>query len=239
MNVDGVVDETTITGPFTFTSPTIYVAYVSAHAMDACSTWGLRSGGVIPVEASELSSVVFFDPNETRTGMEWVHAQASRRHRRLGEGETYITITGSIHGGAGRPINFLHFQEPVPAEAYFRQGPDCLHWDIFRGDCATITYGRYRPRIALPRALRSIDPSWESCHMANWQYGIPDPPIALPLNTESQLSLPIITRISSVISHSPTAEPAANAKSPAPKRRHQMLNYQAQQHYLTLQNPPR
>jgi hypothetical protein len=217
MKVDGVVDETIITGPFTFTSPTVYMAYASAYAMDACSTLGLRREGVIPVEASDLSSVVFFEPNESRTGMEWVHAQASRRHIPFGEGKSVFTVTDTIYGGAGRPINFLHFQEPVPAEAYFRQAPDCLQWDLSNGDCATITYGRYRPRIVLPVALRSIDPSWASCSLIDWNKGIPDPPIALPLNTESQLSLPIITRISSIISHSPTAEPAANLKSPALK----------------------
>lgn len=85
-----------------------------------------------------------------------------------------MTVVGSV---TYMPLTLLNFQEPVPAEACYRQALDCQHWDGGYGDCGTITYGRYRPSIRFPSAASYFGPEWRSCRpiiLEGW--GLRDPP---------------------------------------------------------------
>jgi hypothetical protein len=118
-------DKTVIKGPFTFISPIVYLEYDTALAINLCSTLGTRTASVIPVPAEAFESVAWSDLNETVAGVEWARSRASLPII-TEKGLQNITLVRSV---TNRPLTLLNFQEPVPAEAYYRQALDCRHWD--------------------------------------------------------------------------------------------------------------
>src|ERR1700760_2281952 len=185
------MDVATLTGPFTFTSPTVYLAYGSVVAFNICSTKAKYSGGVVPIKHPErLRSARYTMDSETWTGdqIEWARAQSRNpyasdppdwHHQWIFIRESYrpdvethlagylidrVMYTFSLTSAiplftrtwrySTYPINFAHFQEPIPAALYFRQAIDCHTWDHYHGDCGTITYDRYHPPIDVPSELR-------------------------------------------------------------------------------------
>jgi hypothetical protein len=157
--------------------------------INLCSTLGTSTAGVIAVATKAIQSVAWSDLNETVTGVECARSRASLPIL-TGKRLQNITLVGSI---SYRPWTLLNFQEPVPAEAYYRQSLDYQQWDDGYGDRGTITYGGYRPSIRFSKAESYFDLEWRSCRpliLEGW--GLRDPPVALSMVEDGSISTPIV-----------------------------------------------
>jgi hypothetical protein len=140
---------TAMFGTHTLTSPSVYVSFQTAYALNDCGqTVGkARPGALLPMDPQSLSTML--------------------------AGYDYFEVTS---GGtqsrfyASAPFNYNDFTGPVPVSVYTQQ-PSCL-----AQGCYTI-YSDYRPQLVLPPQIRSMDPAWENCAL-DWR-GSWDPPIAL------------------------------------------------------------
>src|SRR5207244_3386708 len=68
------------------------------------------------------------------------------------------------------PFDFADLEEPYPWSAW-KGTPDCVI-----NKCNSIN-GSYNPWIAVPEAIRRLDPKWATCDLS--LYGLYDPPRAL------------------------------------------------------------
>ena len=125
---------------FTFTSPTIYVAFTSLEASDGC---GLRGIGTIP------TTTLAFSPGELST------------------------VEGHLLGP--------HYSSPGPSATKVFNFADlpCPPQSVMEADwCKPAPGEPYRPLLAFPSKLRSLDPWWEDCTDTYWFTGL-DPPKVL------------------------------------------------------------
>jgi hypothetical protein len=138
----GYVSPYTLTGPFTFTSPTIYLAHRHVKARYTViepseesvnsdligTTTDLRGPGVLAVDAKSIWSLRKF-PRNTMSGVEFAHLVANGKYDPgWGMEEPFMQI---------RPMNFAHLKNPVPAsEFYEARSEDCFGQQTH---CATIT----------------------------------------------------------------------------------------------------
>jgi hypothetical protein len=174
--------KTTLKGPFTFTSPTIYLAHnpilMSTFTRDdrvenntfSWSTSVLRTAGVIALGADEVYSL-----RESRTdaaqisGLEYARLIASGKYQPTMRMQDYSGLRMAS-------IDFGHLQDPVPASVYYdARFLDC--WgSLKQTHCATITDGSYRPLLLLKDTVwKSMIGDWDYCV----RHLIVDPPTAL------------------------------------------------------------
>jgi hypothetical protein len=177
-------------GPFTFTSPTIYLAhhpltfaYVDIMMEEyIISSMSVRPAGIIELKPTDVYSMVPKHPIN-RNYTEYVSLVANGK------------FTEKVPMMTTVPLNFGDLQDPVPAKAFFdaRWG-DC--WGE-QSHCRTITDGNYRPQLVISSSVwgtKSVA-TYGKCLMPN----LVDPPIALtPIGAgaleEGGPSLPSIRR---------------------------------------------
>lgn len=142
----------------TLTSPSVYISFRTAYAIDDCgSQVGNRyPGAILALNQTDLSSVY---------GL---------------YGTMYSTIidplapvqTMSTPYLKAAPFDLADLNWPVPVSAYMNQPKFALGREIF-----SVVFDDYRPILAVPPQIRSIDPAWNKCAL-DWE-GLYDPPKAL------------------------------------------------------------
>jgi hypothetical protein len=171
------ITRSTMKGPFTFTSPTIYLAH---HPMTFGYTneveprsyseanWSVRPAGVIGLKSADVSSVVPLHPtynNDT----EYASLVANGKFK-APPTKMWTTL----------PVNFADLQDPVPARQYFD-----ARWEDCWGEqthCGTITDDSYRPQLVIASSVWGTvsDPIYGKCFMPL----LVDPPLALSAITD-------------------------------------------------------
>jgi hypothetical protein len=182
-----------LTGPFTFTSPTVYLAHhriigsvainTSNSSKTEWSTTLIRSAGVMPLNANQVYSVRPPRTNVVQTpGLTYAQLIASGIYNPVQNPTSDLGIL---------PFDFGHMENPVPASVYYdARSFDC--WGkLHQAHCGTITDDEYRPQLAFTQAAwKSIVSDWYDCQRP----GLVDPPIALiPAHTISTPELPRYT----------------------------------------------
>jgi hypothetical protein len=188
----------TLSGTWTFTSPTVYVVHrpMTANILFESITFG--DGGFTTVKASTVPvpfrpSGVFGVKETDLTLLHPVHRNQRVKNgveyaRQIANGEFQPMMTSrwpfDLYTAlvSARPFNPLDIQEPIPASNYF-DGKNEECWGI-QSHCRTITADYYRPHIAINRrAFESLLPkSALTYNSVDWQCTIPtliDPPIAI------------------------------------------------------------
>jgi hypothetical protein len=179
----------TMKGPFTFTSPTIYVAHheitfsyediialPNAGPLDTGHKYALglpdvessvRPAGILAMHSTDVSSI---RANRRTDLNEFAYASlvASGKYRpeENGQGSDMASYV---------PFNFADLQDPVPASAYLdARAEDCWYE---QSHCQTLTDGNYRPRLVLAsKAWKSYSRvNYDDCIIPN----LVDPPVAL------------------------------------------------------------
>jgi hypothetical protein len=166
------INRSTMKGPFTFTSPTIYLAHhaitfdysneVEPRSFSAASR-SVRPAGVIGLKSADVSSVVPLHPtynNDT----EYASLVANGKFK-----QPPIQMWTTV------PLNFADLDDPVPARPYFD-----ARWEDCWGEqthCGTITDGNYRPRLVISASVWGTvsGPMSDICFMPQ----LVDPPLAL------------------------------------------------------------
>jgi hypothetical protein len=157
---DGTLGSSIMTGSFTFTSPTVYLAYRPIYRTIITSpVWTewpesvdirhtlTMPGGIIPLNATDVSS---WRPNKSMTvnGVEFAQLVAN------GSFQTIFSQWRSTKTSEAVPLDFRDLQSPVPASVYYDvHKHDC--WGK-QTHCKTITEGAYRPQ------LKIADKAWVS-----------------------------------------------------------------------------
>lgn len=138
----------------TLTSPSVYLEYKTAYAVDGCSqkVGGHYPGALLALDPEDLYSIDarldYFIITTTIAHVE--HTTSFYQHLKM----DYSHLTGLPDG-----------------EAY--QGmPMCV-----ASGCGIITPSLFHPQLVLPTQIRGMDPAWASCGV-DWR-GSWDPPIAL------------------------------------------------------------
>ena len=168
-----VIPSSVMTGRFTFTSPSAYIAYDKIAALGACpparSTY---TNNIITLHPSEVSSVV--------------------RNQACSE----LVCGGTADFFTTRPFNFADLHGDVPASAYFHtRAPNDNVTIKAEDDVAfltqklnsTIVQSAYFPFLALPTQVRDLDPGFSKClpfqrppgNVILYHPGYWDPPIVL------------------------------------------------------------
>jgi hypothetical protein len=160
-------------GPFTFTSPFIYLAYrpmTFAHfggiISDILTTsLSTRSAGILTLRPTDMSSLV---PAYTNYQNETEYASLVANGKfTKNEDLIYERLPPKT-----MPFNFADLQDPVPARAYFdARTHDC--WGK-QSHCGTITDDSYRPRLLVASKLWSTFKD-SSCEIPD----LVDPPMVL------------------------------------------------------------
>ena len=170
---------TQIVGNQTLTYPTIYLSYSALSASDDCGSVGTsRMGAIVPIPLDEIYLVSFADL--------------------VGEGYNggWLPMSSPLDLGALPP-------NPLPPANYLEQ-TDCPHM------CPTsyiLDDWPYAPQIALPRALRTLEPAWASC--GGYLGGSYDPPTAL--GPAPALATPTLPVFASSATPPSTASPTVTA----------------------------
>jgi hypothetical protein len=196
----------TLTGPFYFTSPTVYLAHQGfvagkkSHALewrdeDPERDRNYNFGGAVAVAAG----IQTLKPDDVFS----VRPRLQNVFNGSGTEYAHLVAKGTFdRDGAENAIahDYLQFdygnlQNPVPASLYYDARPDC--WGSNQTHCATITDDTYRPSLAFKRSVwGSIGVGWDACLRPR----MVDPPIALRPIDEQFASLvmprPPITALS-------------------------------------------
>lgn len=147
----------------TLTSPTVYIEFQTAYAINACGTTVGKPhpGAILALDPKSLKSV-------------------------LGNYDRYeVTLSGSSTstGYMWSYFNFRDLSGFVPPSAYAAQ-PSCIV-----DGCYTIYNDEYRPVLVVPSEIRALDPAWKTCGL-DWQ-GLWDPPKTLkPAATIDSITTP-------------------------------------------------
>jgi hypothetical protein len=191
------IKASTMTGNFTFVSPTIYLAH---HAITAAlerdrggfgvgswETMSLTKAGIIalhPTDVYSLSPVLPSALAQNKTRYAQLVAQGKFDHR-LPLLMDYISTETYPH--TTKPFNFDHLRELVPADVYFdARAEDC--WGK-QTHCGTITDGTYRPRLYIKGNY------WQKMLPKDFDCAAPalvDPPLALSRISDSETQKPRI-----------------------------------------------
>ena len=213
------VEPYTLSGPFTLTWPSVYVAhrpltldidteiYVqvtntalntslyfdSIYLSGKTSTGGILTEGLFALNSDQVFSSIAPHPlDATVSGVEYAqHVAQGRFH--YGAREDYSKAF---------PLNFGHLVDPVPAGVYFdaRQN-DC--WGK-QSHCGTITDGSHRPILSLHSDIwKRFKPDGLDCFLPD----LVDPPIALHPIVEDY---PRIPSVSSLATQRPTITKFSN-----------------------------
>jgi len=144
---------TAIVGGVTLTSPTIYISYDTIYASDSCSGIGRTiTNTVIPISSNDLSSLAY-----SAVGT-WAVAP----------GEWGVEQMPWLY--VNQAFNLSDLIEPIPNNVYDKlpfcqrdlRGWEMAGWNESSFICS---YGKlpYAPLIAMPTAVRNLDPAWGSC----------------------------------------------------------------------------
>jgi hypothetical protein len=176
---DNKIDYTTssvLTGPFTLTWPTAYLAHhpifvdvLKNGPVENDENWENHiprsPAGIMPLHTTDLASLQVTILNRNLpTGVDFARAVAS------GEWAEEKIPSLSVFTDVV-PFDFGHLQDPVPAHIYFNGRTDC--WNK-QTHCGTITDDTYRPTLLL-RNKAWIDNGLGDCA----KMYLNDPPIAL------------------------------------------------------------
>jgi hypothetical protein len=181
----------TLSGPFVFTSPTVYLAhrpisiteykvlsypatmgneiYNRTYITNIARSWSedSRSAGVIPLSSSQVYTLrrVQYNPVQTANGM--LYAQLNAK------GKFMPVMPNDNAYMQAYPLRYSDLQDPVPASAYYD-----ARWDDCWGEqthCGTITDDSFRPKLSIHTDVwKSMFPQMP-CHVPD----LVDPPIAL------------------------------------------------------------
>jgi hypothetical protein len=167
-----------LSGPFTFTSPTVYLAHHQIVAsiinrMDI-SLKTLRPAGLLSLKSEQVYSVRPEIPEVlSLDGLKY----ARRVARGDFEGNPMHSLMLDFHTddyAKTLPLDFGHLQNPVPASVYFdARSEDC--WGI-QTHCQTITDDSYRPHIWIDdKVWNGLAPDNTICRPLD----LVDPPVSL------------------------------------------------------------
>ncbi|KAM0707233.1 hypothetical protein Q7P35_006564 [Cladosporium inversicolor] len=138
----------------TLTSPSVYLEYKTAYALDGCSqkVGGHYPGALLALDPDDLYSIdARFDYFiVTTTIAREIHTTSFYQHLKM----NYSHLTGLPDG-----------------EAY-QAMPMCV-----ASGCGIITPSLFHPQLVVPTQIRGMDPAWATCAL-DWR-GSWDPPIAL------------------------------------------------------------
>jgi hypothetical protein len=138
----------------TLTSPSVYLEYKTAYAINGCSqkVGGHYPGALLALDPDDLYSI------DARFDYFIVTTTIAREIR-----------TTSFYQHL--KMNYSHLTGLPDGEAY--QGmPMCV-----ASGCGIITPSLFHPQLVVPTRIRGMDPAWKSCGL-DWR-GSWDPPIAL------------------------------------------------------------
>ncbi|OQO09951.1 hypothetical protein B0A48_04306 [Cryoendolithus antarcticus] len=153
-SITGAGPATTVYKGMTLTSPSVYIEFKTAYALDGCSqaVGGTYPGAIIAVNPDELYSI---------------NAELD-----------YLVSTVTISDDPGvttfyqsRTVDYNDLIGLPPGEAY-NDMPICVPVG-----CGIITPSLFHPQLVVPTQVRNLDPAWASCGL-DWR-GSWDPPIAL------------------------------------------------------------
>jgi hypothetical protein len=182
-----------LTGPFTFTSPTVYLAHHAITGLkmkfssegeeEEVST--TRPPGIIPIPASEVYSMRPKLGSFNGSGLDYAHLVAQ------GNFDPDLEFKGEYET---KQFDFGNLQDPVPASLYYDgRNEDC--WGK-QSHCRIITDDTYQPRLVFKnRVWASFLPDAFECQRPEFV----DPPIAL--QPAYQLKGPVITAVASEARH--------------------------------------
>jgi hypothetical protein len=139
---------------FTLTSPSVYLEYKTAYALNGCAqtVGGSYSGAILALDPDDLFSI------DARNDYFIVTTTIKDQLR-----------TTSFYQSS--KLDYDHLTGLPPGAAY--QGmPMCV-----ASGCGIITPSLYHPQLILPTHIRKMDPAWATCGL-DW-HGSWDPPIAL------------------------------------------------------------
>nr|OQO29184.1 hypothetical protein B0A51_09386 [Rachicladosporium sp. CCFEE 5018] len=138
----------------TLTSPSVYIEFKTAYALDGCSrtVGGTYPGAIIAVNPDELYSI----------------------NAELDYLVSTVTISGQPEVTTfyqSRTMDYNDLTGLPPGEAY-NDMPICVPVG-----CGIITPSLFHPQLVVPTQVRNLDSAWASCGL-HWR-GSWDPPIAL------------------------------------------------------------
>jgi hypothetical protein len=139
---------------FTLTSPSVYLEYKTAYALDGCSQTVGRGypGALLALDPEDLYSI------DARNDYYIVTTTIKDQLR-----------TTSWYQSAKLNYNDLTGLPPGPA---YQGMPICV-----ASGCGIITPSLFHPQLIVPTHIRGMDPAWATCDL-DWR-GSWDPPIAL------------------------------------------------------------
>jgi hypothetical protein len=210
-----------LTGPFTLTYPTLYIAHHDIIATEGGerrkfgsskptllpNTETVRTAGIFPIHSSDLYSIR--KPRSPADGRNWIEfiqdVVGGKYNPRVAHTERFT----------GEPFNLGHLQDPVPASLFYgARGKDC--WGtLFQTHCSVITDGHYRPRLSFPSHVLSsvFGNEYTRCTMP----ALIDPPVALsPIRWKTELAPISVTRNERATPFLQSASPGSNIESPWP-----------------------
>ncbi|KAK3636584.1 hypothetical protein LTR56_014057 [Elasticomyces elasticus] len=165
----------------TLSSPSIYIEFKTAFALDNCgqSVGGRYPGAIISLDPEELYTIQadfdFFVVTTT------VREQLETRTFYQSAPMNYHDLTG------------------LPPGAAFQAMPICV-----AEPCDIITPSRYHPQLVLPTQVRALDAAWTTCGL-DWQ-GLWDPPKVLqPAEVIDPITTPVASQQSQTMLQSSDA----------------------------------
>jgi hypothetical protein len=168
-------------GPFTFTSPTVYMAHhpISRNTQPFEI---IRPAGIEPIRAEDIITSVGIMHTSLSDVVSYVQKVAKGKY------EYNIEDTNwNLPDNPDPPFDFGHLENPVPAHIFYDDQQEVCYGSQTHGQCATITDDTYRPKIGLKNKVwLSILSNSSGC----WRPQLRDPPIALiPVSTLESPSL--------------------------------------------------
>jgi hypothetical protein len=176
-----------LTGDFTFTSPTVYLAHRPIRrVLKATPLWEgwpgiyqqqllrFKTAGVIPIHSTDVSTIRPARGPHTVEGLEYAKMVAQ------GSFIPTLNATQRYAPESVVPLNFGDLLDPVPASAYY----DARHGDCWgkQSHCGTITDDSFRPKLRINPEVWISLLGGRSCSNPM----VVDPPIALtPLRVSS------------------------------------------------------
>jgi hypothetical protein len=162
----------TMSGTWTFTSPTAYLAhreitanifYWTTSKKVIFQTTSIRDGGIIPLQPGELSTIHWVQNDKSiKGGLETARSIAKGLFRPTLDDYQSHYAHGRLQT---RVLDFGHLPDPVPASIYYdAHDQDC--WGE-QSHCATITDDSYRPKLFVDRRV------WESILPEGFDCGDP------------------------------------------------------------------
>jgi hypothetical protein len=216
-----------LTGPFTFISPTVYLAHrdIYISTIDRDNFWApgrvpfvehtKRAAGIVPLQPSDVFSLRRH--HSIPVPPDYPSLVAKGKFNYTFRWDTEDGWENFNHGGGPYdilPFDYGNLIEPVPASIYYDARADYC-WGGNQSHCATITEGSYRPQLAFKRDF------WENLVPNYWASGcvrphVVDPPVALwPVDT---ISIPtLVPAVKGHAGESDQAKPGSSAERPWPQ----------------------